>query len=184
MWLWSFCSRFNLRVKKKNYALNPSVHDINHQWSDKLWVPDAQSVGGRPGEVTVRPLWTVWAWTRVVRGITGPLRPALHGEGRLALAVNVRIDAAVHCRSGGLGQVVRWRSDFPPWWEAVAGTGGFVGNLATQQTGESVAAEKEQMNNLLRALHISHFVFTELFSFTKKIPQSWWEEPAKEPVSS
>lgn len=127
----------------KSFASNPSVGYMNHKRGDKLRVSDTQSVGRGLREVKMRSLWVVRARARIVSRITRPLCPALHGEGGLALAVNVRVDAAVFSWSRALGEVIGWPSDFPPRWEAVAGAGGFVGNLATQQIGKSVAAEKK-----------------------------------------
>lgn len=127
----------------KSFASNPSVGYMNHKRGDKLRVSDTQSVGRGLREVKMRSLWVVRARARIVSRITRPLCPALHGEGGLALAVNVRVDAAVFSWSRALGEVIGGPSDFPPRWEAVAGAGGFVGNLATQQIGKSVAAEKK-----------------------------------------
>lgn len=73
------------------------------------------------------------------RGVTGPLGPALHGEGGLPLAVNIRVGGVVLSRSGAHGEIFGGRADLPPAGEAVAGTGGFVGNLAAQQVGKTVA---------------------------------------------
>lgn len=105
------CEKVNIN---KSFALNPSVGYMNYKRGDKLRVSDTQSVGRGLREVKMRPLWAVRARARIVSGITRPFRPALHGEGGLALAVNVRVDAAVFSWSRALGEVVGGRADFPP----------------------------------------------------------------------
>lgn len=93
--------------QNKNYlfVLNPSVDYVHHERGDKLRVSDTDSVGRRLGEVHVGLLWAVSAGPGNSRGIIGPLSPALHGEGGLALEVNVRVDGVVFCRSGAHGEV-------------------------------------------------------------------------------
>lgn len=100
--------------KNKVFALNPSVNYINHKWGDKLRVSDTQSVGRWFGEVHKKLLWAVCAGAGIGKGIIRPLSPALHGEGGLALVVNVRVDAVVFCRSGAHGEVFGGSSDLPP----------------------------------------------------------------------
>lgn len=48
------------------------------------------------------------------RGITRPLSPSLHGEGGLALVVNVRVGGVVFCWSRAHGEVIGGSSDLPP----------------------------------------------------------------------
>lgn len=104
---------------------------------------DAQSVGGLCGEVRVELLWAVRAGAGVGKQAAGPLGPALHGEGGLPPAVNVRVGAVVFGRSRAHGEVFGRRSDLPPGREAVAGAGRLMGNVAAQQIRQRVAAETE-----------------------------------------
>lgn len=48
------------------------------------------------------------------RGITGSLSPFLHGEGGLALVVDVGVGGVVFGRSRALGEVFRRSSHLPP----------------------------------------------------------------------
>lgn len=133
------CEKLN---KNKAFEINPengSVSYIHHKWGDKLRVSDAQSEGRGFGKMHVKLLWAVCARAGNSRGITGPLSLALHGEGGLALAVNVWVGAVVFSRSGAHGEIFGGSSDLPPARDAVAGTGGFVGNLAAQQIRKTVA---------------------------------------------
>lgn len=91
--------------KNKSFVLNLSVDYVHHERGDKLRVSDTDSVGRRLGEVHVGLLWAVRAGPGNSRGITGPLSPALHGEGGLALEVNVRVDGVVFCRTRAHGEV-------------------------------------------------------------------------------
>lgn len=87
---------------------------MHNQRGDKLRVSDAQSEGWRFGEVLVKLLRAVRARTGNSRGIIRLLSPALHGEGGLALAVDVRVDGAVFRRPRAHGEVFGRSSDLPP----------------------------------------------------------------------
>lgn len=147
--------------KNKAFILTQSVSYIHHEWGDKLRVSDTQSTGRWFGEVQMKLLWAVRAGAGNSRGIVRPLSPALHGEGGLALAVNVWVDAVVFCRSGAHGEVFRGSSDLPPAWEAVAGTGGFIRSLAAQQIRKTVAGRKK---TCIERLFISDFETTATLS--------------------
>lgn len=105
------CEKLN---KNKAFVLNPSVSCIHYEWGDKLRVSDTQSVGRRFGEVHMKLLGAVCAGARIGKGITLSLCPTLHGEGGLALAVNVWVDAVVLCWPGAHGEVFGGGSDLPP----------------------------------------------------------------------
>lgn len=111
MWL------FNIWVKQMNknngYVSTVClVVYIHHKRGDKLRVPGAQCEGRGFAKVHMKPLWAVCSRAGSSRGINGPLSPALHGEGGLTLAVNVRVRAVSW--SGALGEVLRGSSDLPP----------------------------------------------------------------------
>lgn len=59
-------------------------------------------------------LWAVCARAGNSSGLIGSLSPALHREGRLALAVNIGVYAVVFCRPGALGKVLGGSPDSPP----------------------------------------------------------------------
>lgn len=122
-------------------VVNPkwSVSYIHYEWCDKLRVSDAQGERWRPGEVQVRFLRAVRARSGVLRGVVGPSSPALHGEGGLALTVDVRMSAVVLPWSGTHREVFGGSANFSTGRDGVAGAGGFVGNLTAQQIGETVA---------------------------------------------
>lgn len=138
----------------KRFLQNLSVDYINHKWGDKLRVSDAQRVGRWFGEVHMKLLWAVRARAGIGKGMSRPLSPTLQGERGLTLAVNVWVDAVVFSRSGAHSEVFSGGSDLPPGWEAIAGTGGFIRNLATQQIRQSIAAEKKISCLLLESYFI------------------------------
>lgn len=90
--------------------------------------------------MTLELLRAVGPGAGVRKRITGPLSSALQRVRGLAPVVNVRVGAAVSGRSGALGEVLRGAPNLSPGGEAVAGSRGFIGNLASHQEGESVAA--------------------------------------------
>lgn len=88
--------------EKLTFVSTPSVDYIYYQWGDKLRVSDTQSVGRWLGEVHMKLLWAVCAGagTGNGKGKTLSLSATLHGEGGLAAAINVWVDAFVFCWSG------------------------------------------------------------------------------------
>lgn len=112
---------------------------MHHQRGNKLRVPDAHAEGRGLVEMPVGLLWAVRSRTRSGRGVAEPLGPALHGEGRLSLPVDVRVGASVLSRSRCFGEILGRSAGCPPAWEAVAGAGRFIGDLGTQQSRKSVA---------------------------------------------
>lgn len=95
-----------------------------------MWVKFLRAVSARAGDGS---------------RVTGLLSPALHGERGLAMAVDIWVGAVVFSWPGGHGEILRWSTNLPSAWEAVAGTGGFVGNLATQNIRKTVAGgEREE----------------------------------------
>lgn len=62
----------------------------------------------------MKSLRAVGARARNSRGIIGPFSPPLHGEGRMAMTVNVRVGAVVFSWSGSCGEIFRGSADLPP----------------------------------------------------------------------
>lgn len=54
-----------------DYVFRCSVRNINNQWSNKLWVSDAQGVGWCPSLVSYHSFWVIRSRARFLGGISG-----------------------------------------------------------------------------------------------------------------